>query len=273
MVERWALARSAEAYDAYPGGDGDIDVQLREHLAGGFQFLATSPAAPYSAGVVAMARYEIVHAVLRRHVPVSDGFRVIERHLAELERPKVALCAVELRGAVPYTPEEWSAPDGFNAGYRSVLREWGLFVDGLPAVARTNVVPVVRAPSEQVLHAFSYTVLVAAGSGETGPTFVTSGAPEAQAMWTSQASVDERLLSSLDAIGSALTGLGRTWEDATTVNVYLREGISTSLAQAALERIGGAARHGMHWYLSQTPLLGPYLECDARGVRREVQVG
>jgi hypothetical protein len=145
-------------------------------------------------------------------------------------------------------------------------------------VARTNVVPVVAPPAEQVLHAFSYTVPVGsegsmgAEGGTGGPTFVSSGAPEAQEMWASTASVDERLLSSLDAIGRAIVALGRSWEDATTVDVYLRDGIATSLAEAALKAIGGAARHGLHWYLAKTPLLGPHLECDARGVRREVQI-
>lgn len=247
-------------------------MELREHPAGGYRFLATSPDAPYSAGVVALPGYEIVHGVVRRHVAVREGFALIERHLRSLGRPREALCAVELRGARPYTPEEWSSPEGFNAGYRATLREWGLFVGGFPAVARTNVVPVVGTPAEQVLHAFSYAVPVERSDGG-GPTFVTSGAPEAQAMWESAAGVDERLLSSLEAIGRAVTALGRAWGDATTVNVYVREGISTSLAEAALRQVGGAARHGLHWYLTKTPLLGPYLECDARGVRRELVVG
>ena len=246
-------------------------MELRDHAAGGYRFLATSPDAPYSAGVVAMPGHEIVHAVVRRHVPVQEGFGVIEHHLRALGRPREALCGVELRGQRPYTPEEWSSPDGFNAGYRAVLREWGLFVDGVPAVARTNVVPVVGAPGEQMLHAFSYAVPLD-GDAAGGPTFVTSGAPEAQAMWESAAGVDERLPSSLEAIGRSVTGLGRSWDDATTVNVYVREGISTSLVEAALRQIGGAARHGLHWYLTKTPLLGPYLECDARGVRREIVV-
>lgn len=260
-------------------------MELRDHPAGGFRFLATTPDAPYSAGVAALPGYEIVHAVVRRHVPVDDGFALIERHLRRLDRPRTALCAVDLRGAAPYTPEEWTSPHGFNAYYRSVLREWGLFVDGVPAVARTNVVPVVQPPPEQVLHAFSYTIplsgaaaagtatpATSAGSADSEPTFVTSGAPEAQAMWDSPAAVDVRLLSSLDAIGRAIDALGRSWEDVTTVDVYVREGITTELAQAALARIGGAARHGLRWYLTKTPLLGPYLECDARGVRHEVQI-
>jgi hypothetical protein len=248
-------------------------MELREHREGGFRFLATTADAPYSAGVVAMEGYEIVHASVRREVAVKEGFELIERHLRGLGRPPMALCGVELRGARPYTAEEWSAPDGFNAGYRAVLREWGLFVDGFPTVARTNVVPVVGAPSEQVLHGFSYTVPVpVGGAGEGGPTFVTSGAPEAQEMWASKAKVEERLLSSLEAIGRSVTGLGRSWQEATRVNVYVREGISTDLAKAALRQIGGAARHGLHWYLSETPLLGPYLECDARGVRRELVI-
>ena len=247
-------------------------MELRDHAEGGYRFLATSPEAPYSAGVVALPGYEIVHAVVRRHVPVTEGFALIERHLRSLGRPRTALCGMELRGGVPYTPEEWIAPDGFNAAYRSVLRDWGLFMDGFPAVARTNVVPVVAPPPEQVLHAFSYTVPAPSESDGSGATFVSSGAPEAQAMWESAADVDERLLISLDAIGRAVVALGRSWGDATTVDVYVREGISTSLAAAALRAIGEAARHGLHWYLAKTPLLGPYLECDARGVRREVQI-
>jgi hypothetical protein len=262
-------------------------VELREHTEGGYRFLATSPRAPYSAGVVALPGHEIVHATLRRPVPVADGFTLIERHLRALGRPRAALCGVELRGAAPYTPEEWIAPDGFNERYRTILREWGLFVDGFPAVARTNVVPVVRPPAEQVFHAFSYTVPLphpqqpqhnepaaeaAAGAAPPRSTFVTSGGPEDQAMWDSDASVDERLLSCLDAIGRAVTALGHTWDGATAIDVYLREGISTALAQAVLERIGGAAGRGLHWYLTKTPLIGPYLEADARGVRLEVLV-
>lgn len=253
-------------------------MDLSEHPSGGFRFLATSPDAPYSAGVGALPGFEIVHASLRRPLPVAEGFTLVAEHLRSLGRPRTALCGVELRGATPYTPEEWSAPDGFNERYRAVLREWGLFVDGYPAVARTNVVPVVRPPSEQVLHAISYTVPLSevsdAGTGDINrSTFVTSGAPELQAMWTSDAPLDERLLSSLDAIGSAITALGHSWDDATAVNLYVREGISTTLAQAALERIGAAARCGLHWYLSKTPLLGPYLECDARSVRHEIVIG
>ena len=247
-------------------------MDLREHREGGFRFLATSPEAPYSAGVVAMEGYEIVHAGARREVPVREGFALIERHLREQGRPRTALCGVELRGARPYTPEEWSAANGFNAGYRAVLKEWGLFVGGFPTVARTNVVPVVEPPAEQVLHGFSYTVPASGDAEKGGETFVTSGAPEALEMWATEVNVGERLVSSLEAIGRAVSGLGRTWEEATRVNVYVREGISTELAVAALRAIGGAARQGLHWYLTLTPLLGPYLECDARGVRREVVV-
>jgi hypothetical protein len=272
LARKARLRRTQSVVKASEGVPYDERVaELRDQTKGGYRFLATSPDAPFSAGVVALPGHEIVHAVARRHVPVMDGFAAIERHLRSLGRPREALCGMELRGPKPYTPEEWTAPDGFNGRYRAVLREWGLFVDGYPVVARTNVVPVVGPPAEQVLHAFSYAVpLEGENTGE--PTFVSSGAPEDRSMWASDAKVDERLLSSLDAIGRAISGLGRSWDDATTVNVYVREGISTQLAEAALRRIGGAARHGLHCYLTKTPLLGPYLECDARGVRREVVV-
>ncbi len=69
-------------------------MELRDHPTGGFQFLATAPDAPYSAGVVALPGYEIVHAVVRRHVPVDAGFALIEQHLQQLGRPRTALCAV-----------------------------------------------------------------------------------------------------------------------------------------------------------------------------------
>ena len=76
----------------------------------------------------------------------------------------------------------------------------GAALASMVATARTNVVPVVAPPSEQVLHAFSYAVPVSSGRSERsegaggGPTFVSSGAPEAQAMWDSTSGVDERLL-------------------------------------------------------------------------------
>ena len=43
-------------------------------------------------------------------------------------------------------------------------------------------------------------------------------------------------------------------------------------AETALQRIGAAARYGLHWHLTKTPLLGPYLECDARSVRHELLI-
>lgn len=251
-------------------------MERMDHPEGNYRFLATTTAAPFSAGVAAAAGYEIVHAVLRRPLPFREGFDLVARHLSSQGRPRAALCAVELRGSAPYTPEQWTAPDGFNERYRSLLREWGLFVNGFCPVARTNVVPIVRPPAEQVLHAFSYTIPVAPSTGsgpaDAPPTFVASGAPEAQSMWASPAPTPERLLSSLDAVGSAIVALGLSWDDATVLDVYCPDGITAALAQATLERVGQAARHGLHWFFSRTPLLGPFLELDARGVRRELQV-
>ena len=63
----------------------------------------------------------------------------------------------------------------FNRDYCAVLRAWGLYVDELNPVARTNVAPACDPPSVPSLYAFSYAVpndridrktLIVAGAGE-----------------------------------------------------------------------------------------------------------
>ena len=70
-------------------------------------------------------------------------------------------------------PFSFAGFDTFNAGYRALLDEWKLLVDGENPIARTNVAPVVGGPREPSLYAFSYTV--ASESGR--PSFVVAGAP------------------------------------------------------------------------------------------------
>ena len=63
-------------------------------------------------------------------------------------RPRAALCAIELRSPTPFSFEGF---DAFNAVYRALLTEWKLLVDGGNPIARTNVAPLVGAPSEASL--------------------------------------------------------------------------------------------------------------------------
>src|SRR5439155_301202 len=83
-------------------------------------------------------------ATLAAPVPWRAGFSLIERHLEGLGRTRAALCAVQLRLPAPLSFEGFV---DFNRGYRALLDDWGLLVDGRNPIARTNVAPVVGAPA------------------------------------------------------------------------------------------------------------------------------
>src|SRR5262249_23589418 len=101
-----------------------------------------------------------------------QAFARIEAFLTSQQRPKAALCAVELRSPMPYT---FSGFADFNAEYAKALQGWDLFVDGINPVARTNVAPVLDPPSEPALYGFSFTKPCPAG---LPPTFVIAGGGE-----------------------------------------------------------------------------------------------
>src|ERR1041385_832709 len=127
---------------------------------------------PYSGGVVSAPGHEIVHVTLHRPVPYRRGFDLIERHLASEGRPGAALCGIELRSPQPFSFEGFA---GFNAEYARILEGWGLFVEGVNPVARTNVAPEVDPPGEPVLYGFSY---ARPCDPVLPPTFVVAGAGE-----------------------------------------------------------------------------------------------
>jgi hypothetical protein len=232
---------------------------------------------PYSSGVVATPGWAVVHAILQAPVPWREGFAAIARHLTSLKRPRTALCAIELR--IP-TPLTFAGFAEFNRGYRALLGEWGLLVDGRNPVARTNVAPVVGPPSEASLYAFSHTV----PAETTGrPTFVAAGSGELRPGPASRASVVRPDETSLDAMrekaayvmgvmGARLTGLGATWADVTTVDIYTAHPIEGFLATEVLAAMGPAAIHGVHSYLAHPPIAGLAYEMDLRGVRHEIRL-
>src|SRR5215468_1470230 len=135
--------------------------------AGQYRFLPGIE--PFSAGAIAMAGHEVVHVTLQAVRPWREGFALIDAHLREAGRPRAALCAIELRSPRPFS---FGGFDEFNGAYRKLLESWGLLVDGVNPIARTNVAPVVGAPAEPSLFGFSYT----APSQDPGPpTFVVAG--------------------------------------------------------------------------------------------------
>lgn len=245
---------------------------LREVAAGHYRFLPGI--APFSSGVVAMPGHQVVHATLRAPLPWRDGFGLIDRHLRAEGRPRAALCAIELRSPAPFSFDGF---DTFNKGYRDLLTEWGLLIDGENPIARTNVAPVVGAPAEPALYAFGYTV-----AGTTPwPTFIVAGAGELRERAagsegivrrgeTSPEAMREKAGYVMGVMQARLSGLGADWADVTMIDVYTAHAIESFLADTVLRPAGAAAIHGVRWFPSRPPIVGLEYEMDMRGVAREL---
>jgi hypothetical protein len=240
---------------------------------GNYRFTPGAAVSPYSGGGIADPGYEIVHATLQSPLPIWDGFAAIERYLSALQRPRAALCALELRCAKPYDPAEWMAPDSFNLRYVAKLREWGLLVDGLIPVARTNVAPILDPPAEQVVYAFSYTIPTADPAAP--PTFIVAGSAETPTVRPGERTPDALLAKTADVMATMharLTALGARWEDVTAAGLYLDQACDLPLLEAILAPMGPAASSGIHWFYSKPPISDRVVEIDLRGVRTDLRV-
>jgi hypothetical protein len=250
-------------------------MPLIEHPTGGYRFL--TGIAPYSRGVVSATGHEIVHAVLRRPVPHVQGFDLIEKHLAAEERPLTALCGVELRCPTPYSFEGFAE---FNGGYAQILEGWGLFVDGVNPVARTNVAPEINPPAEPVLYGFSYArpcdpsrppTFVVAGAGEL-PEGVLAAEAIVRAGDDSPEAIGAKAMFVVRLMEDRLVDLGVGWPEVTDIDVYTVHPIDRLLPRVVLHRAGPAAVHGTRWFYSRPPIVGIEYEMDLRGVRTEVRI-
>lgn len=231
--------------------------------------------APYSCGVVAEPRWEIVHVTLSSWLPWREGFELIDDYLRQVRLGRVALCAVELRSPAPFSMEGFIE---FNRGYRAVLEHWELLVEGLNPIARTNVAPVNAAPAAPSLHGFSYVrpnrdlkraTFVVAGAGE-----LREGTLDSRGIIrrgeTSLEALCEKAAYVLDVMEDRLCGLSVGWDQVTAVDIYTIHSLEEPLHSLLLGRIGPAARHGLRWYLSQPPVTEIEFEMDVRGVACEV---
>ena len=230
--------------------------------------------APFSSGAVAMPGWQVVHATLRRPVAWREGFELIAAHLATQQRPRAALCAIELRIPAPLTFDGF---DDFNAGYQALLKDWELLVDGQNPIARTNVAPVVGPPGAAALYGFAYTM-----PGDAGlPTFVVAGSGETRARdrgvaglvrggETSAEAMREKAAFVVGVMRDRLHGLGADWAHVTAINVYTAHPIEPYLAETILGAVGPAAIHGVQWHLSRPPIVDIEFEMDMRGVAHRV---
>lgn len=250
-------------------------MKLLDNPQGNYRFL--TGIAPYSSGVVAMPRHEIVHAILQEPKPFRHGFELIAQHLTEQNRPRYALCAIALRSPKPFTFEGFAE---FNQGYQDILADWDLLIDGQNPIARTNVAPGVGPPDEPSLYSFSYTV---PGPESESRTFIVAGAGDlveqslasqaiVRAGETSTDAMQEKATQVMNTMQTRLSGLQANWSEVTAVDIYTVHPLQPYLAPAILERMGPAAIHSVHWFYSRPPIIGLEYEMDMRGVRREIRI-
>lgn len=242
--------------------------------AGGYAFL--KGISPYSGGVAALPGFEILHMRFGQLLALDRGFAAIEAYLDSQRRPRQALCAVELRSPRPFTFQGFQ---DFNQRYVSILQRWGLLLDGVNPVARTNVAPHLLPPSEPSVYAFSITVpaqkapasFVIAGSGE-----LPEGSLDPHdVVRRGEASTDalrEKARFVMSLMSARLAGLDASWKQVTAAQVYTVHDIHAFLATEILAGMHDAAPLGIHWHYARPPIESIEYEMDLRGCRREVIV-
>ena len=235
----------------------------------------------YSGGVAAEPGFAIERTRFHRPVPLEEGFRRIESHLAGIGRPATAFCACELRSPAQFTEAGFVA---FNRSYVRTLERWGIFEDEENPVARSNVCPDVDPPRVPSFHAFSYTVPAKTGRDAPGvKSFVVAGsgeAPEGPGEYrdriirlgdTSPDAMREKARYVLEAMEHRMRALGFAWADATASQVYTVCDVHGLLADEIVAR--GAAPDGIAWTFARPPVEGLAFEMDVRAVPVERVIG
>lgn len=227
----------------------------------------------YSAGVAALPGYQIHRVRFARPLPMADGFLAIESYLKAQGRPLAAFCACELRSPAPFTEPEF---ESFNRLYVGTLERWGVMLNDINPVARTNVCPELHKPTGPSFYAFSYTVpaaddgvgsFIAAGSGE---------APEGKGSYRDHAirlgdrSTDglrEKARWVLGEMERRMSALGFDWSQATGTHLYTVFDVHPFLSDEIVGR--GAVPAGLSWHFSRPPVVDLDFEMDVRGVPHE----
>ncbi len=230
--------------------------------------------APYSGGAVAADGFEIVHARFAQPVPLATGFERVKAQLEAVGRPLAALCSMELRSPRPFTFQGFN---DFNAGYVKVLQGWGLFLDTMNPVARTNIAPEIGAPTEPSLYGFGYTVPSKIGR----KTFIVAGAGELPEGSLDPHDVIRRGETSAEALRvkaqyvmglmtGRLVGLGVNWDLVTVAEMYTVHPVWHLLAEDVVRKMGKGAAHGVTWHYSRPPIETIEFEMDVRGCAQEL---
>lgn len=251
-------------------------MALIDHPTGNYRFLPGI--APYSCGVVSSPGYELVYVTFQMPVAYRQGFEEIAKFLESQGRPKTALASVALRSPKPFTFPGFAA---FNAEYGKILEQWGVFVDGVNPIARTNVAPVLFPPAEPALYGFSFTkpcsptqpkTFIVAGAGE-----LPEGVLERDGIValgdTSPEGLKTKAKFVMDLMESRLTGMGVDWSLVNTIDVYTAHSLTPLLPEIVLGRIGASSIHSASWHYTRPPIEEIEYEMDVRGTRTELCIG
>lgn len=239
---------------------------------GGYRFLAGID--PYSSGAVAESGWEIVHVTLAELMPWREGLIAVRHYLETIGRTRHALCGVELRCPEPFSMDGFIE---FNVGYRELLDEWNMMVDGKNPVARTNVSPVTAPPAESMLFGFSYTE----PSDTQHSTFVVAGGGEMRGQLdatkivrvgeTSEDAMLEKARCVLDIMNKRWSRLGSS-DLLTAINVYTAHPLHALLKEVVIPGLPPAGRIGVRWHYTRPPIHDIEFEMDMRGVLRDLVI-
>ncbi|MDN5725874.1 MAG: hypothetical protein L0G99_08090 [Propionibacteriales bacterium] len=251
----------------------------------GYDFLPG--VAQYSGAVVARDGYSVSRVRLTQLVAHDVAFELIGHHLAALELPSTALCAVELRCPEPFSEEGFA---DYNERYRSSLTHLGVDLTGpqdAPAgspLARSMLCPVVDPPSDVSLHAFSYV----SPTREIGPgglvpldrTFVVSGSaevPEGRSTYRghivargdiSQTGLRRKTSWVLGELTRRLGAIGADWPAVTAVQAYTGRDMGALIQVSVQPMVGGA----VDWHACLPPIADLEFEMDCRRVGLELSL-
>ncbi len=249
---------------------------LALNARGNYRFV-TAPGMPFSSGAVADLGFAIVHASFHPMVRLADGYGSIERHLRDVQRPIHAVCGIELRIPAPLTPAGF---DEFNRGYLERLAAWGVLIDGVNPIARTNVAPMTNAPAEPSLFGFYYTV---PNPGVARPAYVLAGSAEMRAGEggrrelvargdVSPDGLGRKMACVLDNLSELIGEMKVRWDDATSVNLYTVHDVHPLFEKLLLPALGAAAIRGIRFHHSRPPVTGLEMEIDACAAREELLI-
>ena len=249
---------------------------LLDNPKGNYKF-ASGRGMPFSSGAIAHPGFAIAHASFNPLIRLSDGYGAIERHLRQVSRPLNAICGIELRIPAALTPQGF---DEFNRAYLERIAAWGVMIDRMNPIARTNVAPAATTLAEPSIYGFYYTVPDAGGSR---PAFVLAGAPEmamrddgkreiVAAGDVSPDAMRRKTICVLDNLGRLLGEMKLEWKDASAVNMYTVHDLHPLFATDLIPTIGEAAWRGIRWHYSRPPVVGLELEIDCYAARDELML-